>query len=98
MSLGVVGWVLLGVAGIGLAVALEGWRQSRKLGRASGRPNLLGVGALELQRHLEPERKVEIVLEDARGDERHEPGYRAGRPADDPGTSPLPPHRGAAQR
>ena len=91
MSPGAGGWALIFAAGIGLAVALEGWRQSKKHGRPSGRPNLLGVGALELQRHLEPERKVEIVLQDARAEEHHEPGYRAGLPSDDTGDRRTPP-------
>ena len=63
-------------------VVLESLRQQRKIGRATGRPNLIGLGALELERHLTPERKIEHVLLDARGEERSEPGYRAALPGD----------------
>lgn len=55
-------WILLGVVLLVTFVILEGKRQERKYGR-SGRGNLVGTGLLELQRHLEPERKMEIVLE-----------------------------------
>jgi len=80
--------MLVAGLGVGAALALEAWRQRRRHGRASGRPNLLGVGALELQRHLEPDRKVEILAEDAAGRERSRPDLRPGTPADAPGSGP----------
>jgi hypothetical protein len=55
-------WVLLGSLVLVLLVILEGKRQERIYGR-SGRSGLARTGLLELQRHLEPEKKVEIVLE-----------------------------------
>jgi hypothetical protein len=45
-----------------LFIVLEGRRQRRKYGPSVG-ANMLGAGMLELQRHLQPERKVEILLE-----------------------------------
>jgi hypothetical protein len=45
-----------------LALMLEGKRQERRYGPSTGRA-LMRTGLLELQRHLEPDRKVEIVLE-----------------------------------
>jgi len=55
-------WLLVAVAALVLFVILEGKRQERKYGR-SGRGTLMRTGLLELQRHLQPERKVEIFLE-----------------------------------
>ena len=55
-------WVLLGAALLVLFVILEGKRQEKKYGRARG-GNLMRAGLLDFQRHLEPERKVEILLE-----------------------------------
>lgn len=55
-------WVLLACLALLILVILEGKRQERKYGR-SGRGTLMRTALLELQRHLEPERKVEILLE-----------------------------------
>jgi hypothetical protein len=55
-------WIFLGILVLVVLILLEGKRQERKYGR-SGRGSLVGTGLLELQRHLEPEKKVEIVLE-----------------------------------
>jgi hypothetical protein len=55
-------WILLGAVILVVLVLLEGKRQERIYGR-SGRGSLVRTGLLELQRHLEPEKKVEIVLE-----------------------------------
>jgi len=52
---------------VGLVV-LEGRRQARRYGPPSGRPNLLGVGLLELQRHLQPDRRVEVLVEQQKGE------------------------------
>jgi hypothetical protein len=78
------GWMLAValVVGFPTFVVLESLRQQRRIGRPSGRPNLIGLGALELERHLTPERKVEHVLLDARREERTEPGYRPALPGD----------------
>ena len=81
------GPLLLLAAGVAFAllVLAEGRRQSRKHGRASGRPGLAGAGMLELQRHLQPDRKVEVL----RRQHGEEPGEvevdRAGGP---PGPRP----------
>jgi hypothetical protein len=55
-------WILLGAVVLVILIILEGKRQERIYGR-SGRGSLVRTGLLELQRHLEPEKKIEIVLE-----------------------------------
>lgn len=55
-------WLLVALAALVVFVMLEGKRQERKYGR-SGRGTMMRAGLMDLQRHLEPERKVEIILE-----------------------------------
>lgn len=55
-------WFLVALAALVVFVMLEGKRQERKYGR-SGRGTMMRAGLMDLQRHLEPERKVEILLE-----------------------------------
>ena len=85
--MGLVGWALLGAVLVGVLAALEGFRQSRQLARrgerSRRRPGLIGLGALELQRHLQPERKVEVVMQEAKKEDRLNPDYRPGLPGDD---------------
>jgi hypothetical protein len=57
-----IAWFLLACFALVFFVILEGKRQERKYGR-SKRGSLMRTGLLEFQRHLEPERKVEILLE-----------------------------------
>lgn len=58
------GILLLSVAAVVvLLVLLEGWRQRRIYGRPSGRPNLAGAGMLELQKHLQADRRVDKLVE-----------------------------------
>jgi hypothetical protein len=57
-----IAWILVASLLLVLFVVLEGKRQEREYGR-SGRASLMRTGLLELQRHLEAERKVEILLE-----------------------------------
>lgn len=45
-----------------ILIILEGKRQERRYGRSAG-GSMMRTGVLELQRHLQPERKVEILLE-----------------------------------
>ena len=48
-----------------LVIILEGKRQERRYGRGSGRgASLMRAGMLDVQRHLEPDRKVEILLKE----------------------------------
>lgn len=54
-------WLLVLSAVVVLLVIAESIRQTKKYGRGSGRPNLGGVGMLELQRHLQPDRRVEVM-------------------------------------
>lgn len=56
-------WLLLGCLVLIVLVILEGKRQERIYGRSGRSGGLARTGLLELQRHLEPEKKVEIVLE-----------------------------------
>jgi hypothetical protein len=46
-----------------LLVVLEGKRQERIYGKPSARPNLAGAGLLELQKHLQADRRVETLVE-----------------------------------
>jgi hypothetical protein len=55
------------------AILLEGRRQERRYGKARG-ASLLRAGMLDLQRHLEPERKVEIFVEAADEDDASQSG------------------------
>lgn len=73
MSLPSWAWLLIGIAALVLFVILEGKRQERKYGRP-GRGTLMRTGLLELQRHLQPERKVEILLEKRAREVRTESG------------------------
>ena len=50
------------VVGFTAFVVLESLRQQRKIGRATGRPNLIGLGALELERHLTPDPVQNLVV------------------------------------
>ncbi len=89
MELSAGGLVLLGVAAaVVLVVLLEGWRQRRVYGKPSGRPNLAGVGMLELQKHLQADRRVDALVElrkdesaETERDEEGEAGSPTGPPA-----------------
>lgn len=83
------GVLLLAVAAVVvLLVVLEGWRQARIYGKPSGRPNLAGAGMLELQKHLQADRRVEKLVEQQRDEaadtERDEAGGRPRPPARPP--------------
>ena len=54
-------WFLGGVATLVIFVLVEGRRQTRRHGPPSRRPNLLGVGMLDVQRHLQADRHVEML-------------------------------------
>lgn len=60
-------WFTVLVAVVVAAIVLEGRRQERVHGK-SRRRGLMRTGLLELQKQLEPERKIEILL-DERDDE-----------------------------
>ncbi len=57
------GWLLAGLVALVLLVLLEGKRQERIHGK-SRRRGLMRTGLLELQKQLEPERKIEILLDE----------------------------------
>lgn len=65
------GWLLFGIAVAVVLILLEGKRQERVYGK-SRRRGLMRTGLLELQKQLEPERKVEILIEEREVDERPE--------------------------
>lgn len=55
--------LVIGIPLLVLLVVLEGRRQARIYGKPSARPNLAGVGMLELQKHLQADRRVERLVE-----------------------------------
>jgi len=77
--------LLVGVPLLVLAVVLEGKRQARIYGKPSARPNLAGAGLLELQKHLQADRRVDTLVEqvkDEAGETRRDgsgEGPKAGR-------------------
>lgn len=77
--------LVVGVPLLVLLVVLEGKRQARICGKPSARPNLAGAGLLELQKHLQADRRVETLVEqvkDEEGETREDgsgEGRRAGR-------------------
>jgi hypothetical protein len=78
------GWWAVGIVVLVVLVLLEGKRQERVHGR-SRRRGLMRTGLLELQKQLEPERKIEILLDerdDTEADESAAPPL--------PGRTPLP--------
>jgi hypothetical protein len=66
-------WLFVGLVAIVALVILEGKRQERIYGK-SRRRGLMRTGLLELQKQLEPERKMEILVEPKEEDERAESG------------------------
>ena len=72
-------WLLAGIVVVVVLVVLEGKRQERLYGK-SRRRGLMRTGLLELQKQLEPERKIEILLDERDDDE-----------SDDAAAPPTPP-------
>ncbi len=69
------------VVGVPLLVLLEGKRQAWIYGRPRARPNLAGAGLLELQKHLQADRRVDTFVEqvkDQAGETREDASNRAG--------------------
>ena len=56
-------WFVAGIIVLVALIALEGKRQERIYGK-SRRRGLMRTGLLELQKQLEPERKIEILLDE----------------------------------
>ncbi|MFN7971051.1 MAG: hypothetical protein U0166_01650 [Acidobacteriota bacterium] len=82
--------------GIGVAVfvgliALEGRRQERRYGKRSTGERLMRVGLMELQAMLEPDRKMELLIEEE--DDRKLPSLAGDKPETDvkgaPGTGSI---------
>jgi hypothetical protein len=59
-------WVVPAAAVVlAVLILLERKRQQRRYGRGSGKgASLAGIGMLDLQRHLQPDRKVEILMKE----------------------------------
>jgi hypothetical protein len=62
--------LVIGIPVLVLLVILEGKRQERTYGKPSARPNLAGAGLLELQRHLQADRRVDTLVEQVRDEAR----------------------------
>jgi uncharacterized membrane protein YhiD involved in acid resistance len=80
-------WLIGGVATLVILVFAEGRRQTRRYGPPSARPNLLGVGMLEVQRHLQADRHVEVLqkLNKSEQEEVEQQDAGAGRTPDEGG-------------
>jgi hypothetical protein len=78
-------WFLIGLLVFVAAILLESWRQSRKARRtgmkSTGR-SFMGAGMLDLQGHLQPDRKVEYIKEDLKDKDRQNPAYHLGSVAE----------------
>lgn len=61
-------WLVGGAALLVMLVFAEGRRQARRYGPPSARPNLLGAGMLDVQRHLQADRHVEELQKQNRAD------------------------------
>lgn len=64
-------WFVAGIIALVVLIALEGKRQERIYGK-SRRRGLMRTGLLELQKQLEPERKIEILLDERDDNEADE--------------------------
>ena len=73
-------WVLIGYAAIMLLVTLEGRRQKRALQRRgeslSTGSRMMAAGMLELQGHLQADRKVEVLQMEIQDEDRVHPIHR----------------------
>jgi len=78
--------LVVGVPLLVLLVYLEGKRQERIYGPPSARPNLAGAGLLELQKHLQADRRVDTLVEQVR-DEAAETEQDAGGEGGSPGSA-----------
>ena len=78
-------WLVGGAAALVIFVLAEGRRQARRYGPPSARPNLLGAGMLEVQRHLQADRHVEVLqkLNKAEQEAVEEQDVGAGRSTDE---------------
>lgn len=72
-----------------LLVLLESWRQRRIYGKPSGRPNLAGAGMLELQKHLQADRRVDTLVEQLRDESAETEEDEAGGLRRPPGRPPA---------
>ena len=57
-------WILVLSAVLVAFVLLEANRQEKKYGPCDGKGDLMRTGLLELQRYLQADRKVEILMEE----------------------------------
>lgn len=82
-------WLGIGILVLVVLVVLEGKRQERIHGK-SRRRGLMRTGLLELQKQLEPERKIEILLDERDDTEADESAAPPAPPAE-PAASASPP-------
>ncbi len=69
------GWLIISITVlVPTLVLLESRRQRKRYGRSTGSPGLLGAGMLELQKHLQPDRKVEVLQQEKDEAEEDESG------------------------
>ena len=79
-------WMLGGVALLVVFILLEGKRQARKYGPPSARPNLAGVGLLEVQRHLQADRHVGVLQQQVKDEVAQQEEDSQGDPEKGPGS------------
>ena len=79
-------WPVLLITALVVWIVLEGKRQERVHGK-SQRRGLMRTGLLELQKQLEPERKIEILLDERDDEAQDEAGDRPRAP--DAGDPPV---------
>jgi len=73
-------WLIGGIAAVVVFVFAESRRQIRRYGPPSARPNLLGVGMLEVQRHLQADRHVEVLQKQSKAEQEAVEEDGAGAP------------------
>lgn len=74
-------------------VLLESRRQTKRYGRASGSGNLGAAGMLELQKILQADRKVEVMVAEMKKEEAEVDAQGDGTPPDPGGVARLSKHR-----
>lgn len=88
-------WLLAFFLVVVVLVLLEGKRQEKKYGKSSGQPSLMGAGFLELQKILQPDRKVEILQQKEAEEVEQDEAGEGKKPGRKPGTDSVPPASGA---
>lgn len=74
-------------------ILLESWRQTKRYGKASGSGNLGAAGMLELQKILQADRKVEVMMAEMKKEDAEVDGQGEGAPPEPEGVARLSKHR-----